>query len=149
MSKFRIITEEELQKITEQYFGECSLVYSYEYGWMHIYIKEPNITVDSFLKWRKECFGVYLTHDCFWHPYDGISRADKAKKNGFKEWEPGEYYKLDRPIKAEDARFSFDNWTDWSQQSHKRAIIWLSKELVEKGIKEYRKKVRDDFMDMD
>lgn len=149
MKKFRIITEEELQQLTEKYFGDCSLVYNYEFGWMHIYIKEPKVTFETFLKWRGECFGEYLTRDLFWHPYDCMSRAELAKKEGFKEWEKGEYYKLERPIKKEDARYKFDDWTDWAQESHKRAVIWLSKDLVEKAIKEYRKKVRDEFMDMD
>ena len=63
MAKFRIISKKELQEVTERYFGECKFVYNYEYEWIHVYVKEPVVTTDTFKKWLKECFGEYLTRD--------------------------------------------------------------------------------------
>ena len=146
MEKFRIISKKELVKITHRYFGECRLVYSYKYHWVHILIKEQKVTEETFKAWLHECFGEYLTDDCNWHPLDGGSRAEYAKRLGFTEWKKGEYYKLSRPIKDTDARFEIQKWADWADEAHERSVIWLSDELVRKGIEDYRIKAREDLI---
>ena len=147
MAKFRIISKKELQEVTERYFGECKFVYSYEYGWIHVYVKEPVVTAETFNKWLKECFGEYLTQDLPWHPLDNEKKEDQAKRLGYSEWEPGEYYKLYRKIERMDANFKEDQWSDWATELHKRSVIKLSKEIVESCIKEYRTKSRNDMID--
>ena len=147
MAKFRIISKKELQEVTERYFGECRFVYSYEYCWIHIYIKYPVVTAETFKKWLKECFGEYLTLNLPWHPLDNEKKEDQAKRLGFSEWEPGEYYKLGRKIEEKDANFMIDQWSDWATELHKRSVIFLSSEIVEKAIKEYRIRRRDERID--
>lgn len=143
MAKFRIISKKELQEVTERYFGECRFVYSYEYCWIHVYVKDPVVTAETFKKWLKECFGEYLTLDIPWHPLDNEKIADQAKRLGFSEWEPGEYYKLYR----KDANFKDDQWSDWATELHKRSVIFLSREIVERCIKEYRIRSREERID--
>ena len=80
-------------------------------------------------------------------PLDNEKIADQAKRLGFSEWEPGEYYKLYRKIEVKDANFKDDQWSDWATELHKRSVIFLSSEIVEKAIKEYRVKTREDMID--
>jgi len=147
MKKFRIISKEELLEVTKRFFGECEFVYNYEYRWAHIFIKDPVVTPETFKKWLKECFGEYLTRDLLWHPLDGEKKVDQAKRLGLSEWEPGEYFKLDRKIESSDANFRIDQWSDWATKLHKRSVIYLSREMVIASIKEYRIKYRDDLID--
>ena len=147
MKKFRIISKEELLEVTKRFFGECEFVYNYEHRWAHIFIKDPVVTPETFKKWLKECFGEYLTRDLLWHPLDGEKKVDQAKRLGFSEWEPGEYFKLDRKIELSDANFRIDQWSDWATKLHKRSVIYLSKEIVIASIKEYRIKSRKDLID--
>ena len=147
MEKFRIITEKDLREITERYFGECELVYSYESDTMAIFVKEPKIIEEDFRKWVKECFGDYLTRDLHWHPLDNEDIEVQANRLGFSEWEPGEYYKIERPIEERDAMFVVDKWYDWANKPHERVIIRLSTDIVEKAIREYRIDLRQRVID--
>ena len=74
-------------------------------------------------------------------------KEDQAKRLGFSEWAPGEYYKLYRKIEVKDANFKEDQWSDWATELHKRSVIYLSKEIVESCIREYRVKSRNDMID--
>lgn len=137
----------ELREVTERFFGECVFVYNYEHKWIHVYVKEPVVTAKTFKKWLKECFGEYLTLNLPWHPLDNEKKEDQAKRLGFSEWEPGEYYKLGRKIEEKDANFMIDQWSDWATELHNRSVIYLSKEIAESCIKEYRIKAQKDMID--
>lgn len=147
MAKFRIISKKELQEVTESYFGKCKFVYNYEYECLYVYVKEPVVTTETFKKWLKECFGEYLTRELPWHPLDNEKKEYQAKRLGFSDWAPGEYYKLDRKIEGRDANFKEDKWSDWATELHKRSVIYLSKEIVVSCIREYRVKSRNDMID--